>query len=69
MEALFSVGDAHGVQGDGEVCVSAVEMDSTTSLRFFRAPTFQSNEPQLRCPDRRPQSAGATTGARHTRRT
>ena len=32
--ALFSVGDAHGVQGDGEVCISAVEMDSTTSLRF-----------------------------------
>jgi len=24
-EALFSVGDGHGVQGDGEVCVTAIE--------------------------------------------
>jgi len=23
--ALFSVGDGHGVQGDGEVCVTAIE--------------------------------------------
>lgn len=32
--ALFSVGDAHAAQGDGEVCVSAIEMGSTVSLRF-----------------------------------
>ena len=24
-DALFSVGDGHGVQGDGEVCVTAIE--------------------------------------------
>ena len=24
-EALFSVGDGHGAQGDGEVCVTAIE--------------------------------------------
>jgi acetamidase/formamidase len=32
--ALFSCGDAHGVQGDGEVCVSAVECAMRATLRF-----------------------------------
>jgi acetamidase/formamidase len=45
--ALFSVGDAHGVQGDGEVCITAVEMDSTTRLRFSLSDT-PVREPQLR---------------------
>jgi formamidase len=32
--ALFSTGDAHFAQGDGEVCVTAVEMGSTCVVRF-----------------------------------
>ena len=32
--ALFSVGDGHGAQGDGEVCVTAVEMMAEVTLRF-----------------------------------
>jgi acetamidase/formamidase len=32
--ALFSVGDAHAAQGDGEVCVTAVEMSARVTLRF-----------------------------------
>ncbi len=32
--ALFSTGDAHFAQGDGEVCVTAVEMGATCTLRF-----------------------------------
>jgi len=32
--ALFSTGDAHFAQGDGEVCVTAVEMGSTCIVRF-----------------------------------
>jgi acetamidase/formamidase len=32
--ALFSVGDGHGAQGDGEVCVTAVEMQARTTLAF-----------------------------------
>ena len=32
--ALFSTGDAHFAQGDGEVCVTAVEMSATCGLRF-----------------------------------
>ena len=33
---LFSTGDAHFAQGDGEVCVTAVEMGATVSVRFRR---------------------------------
>jgi acetamidase/formamidase len=32
--ALFSVGDGHGVQGDGEVCVTAVETGLTGTFRL-----------------------------------
>jgi acetamidase/formamidase len=31
---LFSVGDAHAAQGDGEVSGTAIEMDATVTLRF-----------------------------------
>ena len=48
--ALFSVGDAHGVQGDGEVCITAVEMDSTTRLRFTARHDLSVREPELRIP-------------------
>lgn len=32
--ACFSVGDGHFAQGDGEVCVTAVEMGATVAVRF-----------------------------------
>jgi acetamidase/formamidase len=32
--ALFSAGDGHAAQGDGEVCVTAVEMAAEMTLRF-----------------------------------
>jgi formamidase len=32
--ALFSTGDAHFAQGDGEVCLTAVEMGATVTVRF-----------------------------------
>jgi acetamidase/formamidase len=32
--ALFSCGDPHAMQGDGEVCVAALECDMRASLRF-----------------------------------
>ncbi len=32
--ALFSVGDGHFAQGDGEVCVTAVEMGATVAVRL-----------------------------------
>jgi formamidase len=33
--ALFSIGDAHFAQGDGEVCGSAIEMAASFHLRFL----------------------------------
>jgi acetamidase/formamidase len=32
--ALFSVGDAHAAQGDGEVCINGIECPVDASLRF-----------------------------------
>lgn len=32
--ALFSAGDCHAVQGDGEVCITAIECPMSFSLRF-----------------------------------
>ncbi len=54
--ALFSVGDGHGAQGDGEVCVTAVEMMARVTLRFGLE-RRRSPEPQLRT---RGPLAGAT---------
>src|SRR5215475_5982916 len=34
--ALFSTGDGHFAQGDGEVCVTAIEMAATVAVRFRR---------------------------------
>jgi acetamidase/formamidase len=45
--ALFSCGDGHAGQGDGEVCVSAIECDTHASLRLtlrtrtLSAPSFR----------------------------
>jgi formamidase len=32
--ALYSVGDGHFAQGDGEACVTAIEMSATVAVRF-----------------------------------
>src|SRR2546427_504216 len=58
--ALFSVGDAHAAQGDGEVCVTAVEMVARVTLRFDLQPRRALKEPQLRT--RGPLSAGTNHG-------
>jgi len=46
--ALFSVGDGHGAQGDGEVCVTAVEMMAEVTLRFELQKQRHLAEPQFR---------------------
>src|SRR5712691_7224755 len=46
--ALFSIGDAHGAQGDGEVCVTAVEMTAQITLRFGITSGRRLHEPQFR---------------------
>jgi acetamidase/formamidase len=53
--ALFSLGDAHAAQGDGEICGSGVEMDATVTLRFdlikhqcISRPRFRTNPAPMR---------------------
>jgi acetamidase/formamidase len=46
--ALFSVGDGHGAQGDGEVCVTAVEMMAEVTLRFGLLAGRRLPEPRFR---------------------
>jgi acetamidase/formamidase len=58
--ALFSVGDAHAAQGDGEVCVTAVEMNARVTLRFDLQRGRRLAEPTLRT--RGPLSAGTNAG-------
>ena len=48
--ANFSVGDGHGVQGDGEVCVTALEMCLTGTLSFFLHKGGGAEKPLLRQP-------------------
>jgi len=44
---LFSVGDAHAAQGDGEVCVTAVEMSAKIELRISLQTQKNMAEPQF----------------------
>ncbi len=53
--ALFSVGDTHAAQGDGEVCGTAIESPMEITLRFnlvkaanFRFPRFVTSGPVTR---------------------
>jgi acetamidase/formamidase len=46
--ALFSVGDAHAAQGDGEVCITAVEMSARVTLRFGLRHGTRIPEPRFR---------------------
>jgi len=65
--ALFSTGDGHFAQGDGEVCVTAVEMGATAVVRFklhkglatrrkFSSPVFSREtyftDPRFAAPER-----------------
>jgi acetamidase/formamidase len=48
--ALFSAGDGHGVQGDGEVCINALEMCLTGHFRLTLEKGGGPREPALRFP-------------------
>jgi len=56
--ALFSCGDPHAAQGDGEVCVTAIECPMRATLRFtvehraIPAPRFQTGGPLLKIDER-----------------
>ena len=48
--AMFSCGDAHGCQGDGEVCVTGLEAPMYASLRFTLEKGRSIPSPQYRTP-------------------
>jgi acetamidase/formamidase len=49
-QALFSCGDAHAAQGDGEVCVTGIESPMFASLRFTLEKGRPLRGPQFRTP-------------------
>jgi acetamidase/formamidase len=49
-QALFSCGDAHGCQGDGEVCVTGLEAPMYAALRFTLHKGRSIPSPQYRTP-------------------
>jgi acetamidase/formamidase len=60
--ALFSTGDAHGAQGDGEVCVTGLEAPMYASLRFTLEPGRSLPAPQYRTAPRTPPVFGPVYG-------
>ena len=49
--ALFKLGDVHAVQGDGEVCGVAVEVNSVVTLKFGLRKGWAINWPRIESPD------------------
>jgi acetamidase/formamidase len=49
--ALFSLGDTHAAQGDGEVCGTAIETAMDVTLRLSVRRDFQIDAPQYRVPE------------------
>jgi acetamidase/formamidase len=47
--ALFSAGDCHSAQGDGEVCVTGIESPMRFTLRFTLRKDLRIDEPRFIC--------------------
>jgi formamidase len=62
--ALFSVGDLHFAQGDGEVCGSAIEMTGAVTVRFGlrKQPGWLPRFPAFETPAAPARPSFATTG-------
>lgn len=59
--ALFSIGDTHAAQGDGEVCGTAVESPIDVTLSFEILKGQQSKFPRIARPPQSPQASPALT--------
>jgi formamidase len=61
--ALFSIGDLHFAQGDGEVCGTAIEIAGAVAVRFnLRDHGWRSRFPAYETPPRLSRRTFATTG-------
>ena len=56
--ALFSTGDVHAAQGDGEVCINGIETPAEVSLRFRLRRDFSLTSPMAETVARPPEAAG-----------
>jgi acetamidase/formamidase len=61
--ALLTVGDSHAAQGDGEVCVTAIETGSTATLRATVRRDLELTSPEFRTAG--PLTSRTNTGAWH----
>lgn len=57
--ALFSAGDAHAAQGDGEVCINGIECPASVSLRFNLHKRQTLSAPLIESGPSRSQGSGA----------
>jgi formamidase len=62
--AMLTVGDLHFAQGDGEVCISAIETGGAATFRvgLRRDPAWRPTFPSYEAPPRPPRTMFATTG-------
>jgi acetamidase/formamidase len=60
--ALFSAGDAHAAQGDGEVCINGIECPADVTLRFQVHKHCALAGPMLETPAARKLEADAESG-------
>jgi hypothetical protein len=62
--ALFSIGDLHFAQGDGETCGTGIEMSGAATVRFrvHKSPTWTPTFPAYETPAAAPRASFATTG-------
>lgn len=56
--ALFSAGDAHAAQGDGEVCINGIECPAEVTLRFHLHKRHPITAPLIESGPRRSNSPG-----------
>ena len=59
--ALFSCGDAHAAQGDGEVCINGIEMPADATLRFHLHKSRALSAPIVDAPPPPPAPQGLWT--------
>lgn len=60
--ALFSIGDGHAAQGDGEVCVTAIEAPMSFTVRLSVRSDLDLDRPQFDTPESAPGAGGAALG-------
>jgi acetamidase/formamidase len=61
--ALFSAGDAHAAQGDGEVCINGIECPADVTLRFTVLKDVPLAGPLIETPAPRKQDSDADQGS------